>query len=112
LIFGGIKLEKENNKWISSSQVITVNTDREDYDFNNMMRFEDGKESPDFFYDNQSFQVNDTRGKKPILTTYVLGRSIYRITHDGEAYKVIRHAHGYVQATMNKYISTGVNFPI
>ena len=62
------------------------------------MTFENGKESPDFFFDNQSFQRNDTRGKKPILTTYCLGKSIYRVTHDGKAYKVIRHANGIEQA--------------
>jgi hypothetical protein len=62
------------------------------------MTMEDGKESPDFFFDNQSLQVNETQGGKPILTTYCLGKSIYKITHDGESYKVIRHSHGYAQA--------------
>ena len=76
------------------------------------MTSEDGKESPDFFYDNQSIQKNETQGKKQIPTTYCLGRSIYRVTHDGEAYKVVRHADGYVQAKPDKYMSTGVKFPM
>jgi hypothetical protein len=32
LILGGIKLEKENEKWVSSSQVITVSTDGDNFD--------------------------------------------------------------------------------
>lgn len=77
------------------------------------MTLEGGKvTSPDFFYDNQSIQKNETQGKKQIPTTYCLGRSIYRVTHDGEAYKVVRHADGYVQAKPDKYMSTGVKFPM
>jgi len=67
LILGGIKLEQENKKWVISSQVITVSSDGDDFEYDNTMIFENGKESPDFFFDNQSFQRNDTRGKKPIF---------------------------------------------
>ena len=47
------------------------------------MTMEDGKESPDFFYDNQYLQVTETIEEKEITATYCIGRSIYRITHDG-----------------------------
>ena len=83
MILGGIKQEKESQKWISSSQVITVSSDGESFDSDNFMTMEDGKESPDFFFDNQSLQVTETLGEKEISATYCLGRSIYRITHDG-----------------------------
>ena len=83
LILGGIKLEKENGQWVSSSQVLTIYGNGESYDSENLMTMEEGSESPDFFFDNQFLQVTDTRGARPILTTYCLGRSIYRVTHDG-----------------------------
>ena len=75
------------------------------------MTMEDGRESPDFFFDNQSLEVKETQGKKEILTTYCLGRSIYRVTHDGKAYKVTRHADGYAQARPKSYIFNEILFP-
>jgi hypothetical protein len=53
LILGGIKLEKENGQWVSSSQVLTISGDGEDLDSENFMTMEDGSESYYFFFDNQ-----------------------------------------------------------
>jgi hypothetical protein len=53
LILGGIKLEKENGQWVSSSQVLTIYGNGESYDSENLMTMEEGSESPDFFFDNQ-----------------------------------------------------------
>ena len=83
LILGGIKLQKENQKWVFSSQFIHVSSDGENFDLDNLMTTEDGKESPDFFFDNQSIQVTETIDDKEMSATYCLGRSIYRITRDG-----------------------------
>ena len=61
LILGGIKLEQEHGEWVSSSHVITVSSDGESFYSDITMTLEDGKESPDFFFDNQSIQVTETQ---------------------------------------------------
>jgi hypothetical protein len=66
LILGGIKLQKENQKWVFSSQFIHVSSDGENFDLDNFMTKEDGKESPDFFFDNQYIQVTETIDDKEI----------------------------------------------